>query len=96
MSSKYFAFIDGKPHDFRFKKRQSDDGNWLFYLGEHFIAILGKKTFGVDKGSWFAIVQGDLPVTTPRLVYGFVSRHAAIDYALLIHEKTNYLSRKGL
>lgn len=83
--SKYFGFVDGKAHDFEFKNHHYP--NWkLFYLGEHLIATLIKLK---HKAGWGVIVhQVEDNTQTPANVEGFVSRHAAIDYALMVHVKT--------
>jgi hypothetical protein len=83
--SRYFAFIDGKAYDFKFKKHYHD--NWtLFYLGEHHIATLIKAT---HRAGWIALVtEVEDRLQTPSKVEGFVSRRAAIDYALMTHVKT--------
>lgn len=86
--SRYFGFVDGKPHDYEFRKHHYS--HWkLFYLGEHFIATLINLE---HKAGWGVIVQEvEDRLQTPSLVEGFVSRHAAIDYALMTHVKTRDL-----
>lgn len=83
--SKYFGFVDGEVFDFEFKKHHYP--NWkLFYLGEHLIATLINLE---HKAGWGVIVREvEDSEQTPDIVEGFVSRHAAIDYALMTHVKT--------
>lgn len=90
--SKYFGFVNGEAHDFVFKKHGSWDHWKAFYLGEHFICHVIAPTY---KPGWTVIVHDvENLMETPSKVEGFVSRHAAIDYALMVHPKTRdtYLS----
>ena len=90
MTSKYSAFVNGKPLPYRFKKGSPIGGSgtlWRFYLGDDLIADL----FSNSVTRWGVIVNGDLSHTNdmaPRLVEGFASRDRAVDYALKIHAKT--------
>lgn len=83
--SKYFGFVDGKPYDFKFKKDHFE--NWKkFYLGEFFICIVIKTE---HCAGWTVIVQDvEDRLQTPSKVEGFVSRHAAVHYALMTHPLT--------
>lgn len=88
--SKYFAFVGDEPYDFEFKKHGTWDHWKKFYLGEHFICFVIKDS---HKAGWTAIVNvadrnGFDAMQTPIKVEGFVSRHAAVDYALQVHPKT--------
>lgn len=84
--SKWFAFVEGKPHDFKFKRH----GNWdhwkQFWLGDTFICHVIRDK---GKAGWSVIVADvEDRKQTPVKVEGFVSRHACIDYALQVHPKT--------
>lgn len=83
--SKYSGFINGKCLPFVFKKH-GNDGWKKFFLGDQFIALLIPPSY---KPGWSVIVDKvENHLQTPSLVEGFVSRHAAIDYALQTHIKT--------
>ncbi|AGM47118.1 hypothetical protein AD45P4_00315 [Alteromonas phage vB_AmaP_AD45-P4] len=83
--SKYSGFINGTYQPFVFKPH-GFDGWKKFYLGTEFIALLVPPTY---KPGWSVIVNDvEDSHQTPTLVEGFVSRHAAIDYALKVCVKT--------
>ncbi len=84
--SKYFAWLDGDdtPYDFEFKKFVH---GYKFYLGDVCICQLSKTTIR-SKTTWNCIVLGLLHEDVPKLVNGFATRHAAIDYALKTHSRT--------
>jgi len=89
--SKYFAFVEGVPHDFKFKKlSDAHPFDYSFHLGETSIGCIGKSGTRNDN-SWVCMVYGDeytYKHKIPTLVYGFVSRHRAIDYMLMVHPLT--------
>lgn len=86
--SKYFGFVGDEVHDFEFRKHHFS--NWkYFYLGDHLIAIVIKLE---HKAGWGVIVHDvENHLETPVKVEGFVSRHAAVDYALMTNKKTRDL-----
>lgn len=88
LMSKYCAFIGDTPHDYRFKKHPHGRGWYQFFLGDtRMAALVNNSVTGAGKG-WSVIVNGELDKATPRLVEGFISRHAAVVYLLEVHELT--------
>lgn len=92
MSSRYFAFINGKPYDFKFIKHEVHKGWYKFYLGEHLLGTVIKNTYGRDSEanpSWSVTVYGNSANDLiPTEVGGFKTRHYAVDYLLKAHELT--------
>lgn len=76
----YSGFLHGMVEPFKFKR---DDAWWHFYLGDHLIAMLRKSG-----KHWEVVVTGKMTDDVPRLVKGFATRRAGIDYALQVHEST--------
>lgn len=92
--SRYFGWINGKPYDYVFKKRQQQRGIYDFYLGKYPIASLHAEYSRKDINrvtSWAVIVKGNMEEgKIPRLVHGFNTRHDAIRYALMVNELTRH------
>lgn len=90
--SKYFGWVNGKPHDFIFKKHPQGKGWYTFYLGEYKICTVVANPTRNGKGirDWSCIAS-DVEDTNliPVLVDGFKTRYDAVSYGLKVNKLTS-------